>query len=237
MCRGWSAMGVRLCQCKNTQSVSTNTQGMISNGNETLSMENTLSVNTIMQGMISDGNETLSMWQHTSCERKCAGDDQQWEWDRVNAETHMLRAQLNVQGMIKNGSETLSMQKRTLFKHKCAGDDQQKEWDSVNAGTHNLWAQMCRGWSATGMRLCQCSNILPVSTDAQGMISNRSETLSMQKRTTCEHKYAGDDQKWEWDSFNAEAHHLWAQEMISNRNKTLLMQKRTACEHRWAGDD
>ena len=45
-----------------------------------------------------------------------------------------------------------------------------------------------------GMRLNQCRNIQAVSTNAQGMISDSNEPLSMQKLTCCEHECAGDDQ-------------------------------------------
>jgi len=57
---------------------------MISDGNETLSMQiRTLCeqkrMNRNAQGMISDGNETLSMQKRTSCKQKRAGDDQRRE--------------------------------------------------------------------------------------------------------------------------------------------------------------
>jgi len=42
------------------------------------------------QGMISDGNETPSMQIRTSCEQKCAEDDQRRERDSVDADTYEL---------------------------------------------------------------------------------------------------------------------------------------------------
>ena len=79
----------------------------------------------------------------------------------------------------------------------------------------------------------------PMSKNVQGIISNNNMTLSIQKRTLCEHKCTGDDQQWEWHSVNTETHWLWAnaQGMISNGNVTLSMQKHTICEHKCTGDD
>ena len=76
--RGQLAMGMRLGQCRNALSVSTNAHGTISNENEALSTQkyNAPTVNRNVQGTISDGNKTLLMQKHTSCEQKHAGDNQ-----------------------------------------------------------------------------------------------------------------------------------------------------------------
>jgi len=117
------------------------------------------------------------MQKRTLWERKRAGDNQRWEWDSVDAETHSLWAETRVssdaQGMISDGNETLSMQKRTSCEQKRAEGDQRREWDSVDAETHSLWA-------ATR-----------VSSDAQGMITDGNETLSMQVRTHCDRNACG----------------------------------------------
>jgi len=76
----------------------------------------------------------------------------------------------NAQGTISDGNETPLMQKRTLCEQK------------------RVQAEMHMRRSATGMKLCQCRNALPVSRNAQGTISDRNETLSMQIRTLCEQK-------------------------------------------------
>ena len=66
--------------------------------------------------------------------------------------------------------------------------------NDIDAGTHFLWAETCRGQSVIGMILFRCENTLPVSRNAQGMISDRNDTLLMWKRTACEQECTGDDQ-------------------------------------------
>ena len=66
--------------------------------------------------------------------------------------------------------------------------------NDIDAGTHLLSAETCRGQSETGMIFCQCRNAQAVSRNTQGMISDRNDPLSMQKRTSCEQECTVDDQ-------------------------------------------
>ena len=83
-------MGMRLCLCGNTRSVSRNAQGTISDGMRLCQRRNARSVGRNAQGTISNGNETLSIQIRTLCEQKRTEDHQRWESDSVDPDTHDL---------------------------------------------------------------------------------------------------------------------------------------------------
>src|SRR6266404_5698114 len=123
--------------------------------------------------------KTLSKRTCTSCEQKCAG-------------------------TVSNGNETVLVQKHT----SCDQGTIINSNKTVNAETHSLCPETCRAPSATGLSNSQCRYAQHASRNTQGMISNGTETLWMQKCMRSE-------QKWVV--------------IISDGNETLLMQKHTLC--------
>ena len=181
-------------------------------------------VNRNAQGTVSDGNETPLMQKRTICELKCARDSQRQDWDFGSGEARSLWTETyrgrSVTGMrlqwrgnalsrSRNARGTVSDGIKTLAAEKCA---------------HCKW-----GASATGMRVCWRKNAPSVSRNACGTVSDEIETLVGETCARCEQKRTGDGQWREWDSTDAETHHLGA-EMRTGQSamKMRLWRRRSA---------